>query len=159
MSSADDASKYRRAAAVLATYPARPGWRKQPDGTVQWSGPAAPLPETSPPSRAVGIRYDERVRYGQFIGFETDDRGLLAVVDFGDALAPEIDTVSIDRVVGLAGKPIVRAEGLDRSVAALQARIAHLEHGTERVADALERGAHWNVAADLRDMLISTRRA
>lgn len=136
-----------RSARVMAKYPpngSRPGWRKDPDGTSHWSGPIAPMPEPRPaPSREVGVRYDQRVRWGRFVGFEADDRGLLARVEFSDGIDardPQ-DVVSIDRVVGLNGQPVTRAAGLDEPptpIAVLTERIRELEEGAEHVAYGLE---------------------
>ncbi len=134
----EDARRYKRDAVVLTSYPPRPGWRKLADGTVQWSGPVAAVPPPRPaPSREIGVRYDQGVRWGRFVGFEADDRGLLARVEFGDDGEPG-DVVMIDRVVGLEGRPVAPTESLARGTRDLQVRIAALESGCERIADTLE---------------------
>lgn len=176
MSSADHLIRVAR---VLAKYPGtgsrmsgaeRPGWRKQPDGTTKWSDPS-PMPDPRPaPSREVGVRYDARVRWGRFVGFEADDRGLLARVEFSDGVDahdPQ-DVVSIDRVVGLNGAPVARAAGLDEPptpVAVMLERIRDLEVGLIDACEAIEswvqsetqHGDHrddldWKRAARLRDL-------
>ncbi len=115
------------------------------------------------PSRDIGVRYDQRVRWGRFVGFETDDRGLLACVAFHDATDDEaFGVVAIDRVIGLNGSTI---EGGSIGMTPLElpgqdAEVARLRAGIERIAQALEYGPHSApayAAADLRALIGSNR--
>jgi hypothetical protein len=136
MSKADDT--IARSARVMTAYPPnRPGWRKGPDGKAAWSGPTSPIPVDNGPSKRVGVEYAAGIRWGTFVGFLHDDRGLLAEVTFeADAHGPGCDdTVRVARIVGLDGEQI---NAVADTAPVLAARAEELEQGINRAAADLD---------------------